>query len=412
MSLKTVLTELGLTTVDLVAPTKLSRTAMSRLVKQGLWPAKRTVRIRLQVIAFLKDAGATDLHWALLRESGLFPDEELPAVATGPVHTATAAPAAVTAVQPAQDALQMQPDEDAMLLENTALTPEAKRHFKLPRSPFVDDVATRADVFASPGTRYVRTALLDCAMNHGFIAIIGESGSGKTTLREDLEERIRDEDLPVIVIKPYVLAMEPNDVKGKMMKSGQIAEAIARTLAPSLQLHSNPETCLRQVHDLLRDSCRAGRRHLLVIEEAHRMPLSTLKHLKGWMELKDGLRRLMGVCLIGQPELAGQLGEHSSEIREIVQRCEKVSLGPLGDQLEAYVRHKLDRVGVAADDVLEVDAYDAIRARLTYIPRDGKPRDAHSICYPLAVNNLLARAMVAAVRNGWAKVDKQVVMGC
>lgn len=299
-----------------------------------------------------------------------------------------------------------------MLLENVALTPEAKRHFRLDRSPFVDDVACREDVFNSPDNRYVRNALLHTALHQGFIAVIGESGSGKTTLREDLEERIRDEAMPVKVVKPYVLAMEPSEVKGTMMKSGQIAEAIARALAPGLRLQSNPETCLHQVHELMRDSCRAGRSHLLVIEEAHRMPAATLKHLKGWMELKDGLRRLLGVCLIGQPELAGLLSEHNVEVREIVQRCEKVVLGPLGDQLEAYVRHKLARVGVHADQVLAADAYDAMRTRLTYIPRDGKARDAQSICYPLAVNNLLARAMVAATRNGWPLVDSQAVLGC
>ncbi|HQC95171.1 MAG TPA: AAA family ATPase [Aquabacterium sp.] len=299
-----------------------------------------------------------------------------------------------------------------MLLENVALTPEAMRHFRLSRSPFVDDVVCREDVFNSPDSRYVRNALMQAAVHQGFVAVIGESGSGKTTLREDLEERIRDEELPVKVVKPYVLAMEPTETRGTMMKSGNIAEAIARTLAPGLRLPSNPETCLHQVHELMRDSCRAGRSHLLLIEEAHRMPAATLKHLKGWMELKDGLRRLLGVCLIGQPELADLLSEHNVEVREIVQRCEKVTLGPLGDQLEAYVRHKLHRVGASPEQVLAPDAYDAVRARLTYVPRDGKARDAQSICYPLAVNNLLARAMVAAARNGWPLVDRAAVLGC
>lgn len=299
-----------------------------------------------------------------------------------------------------------------MLLENVALTPEAMRHFRLSRSPFADDVVCREDVFNSPDSRHVRNALMQAALHQGFVAVIGESGSGKTTLREDLEERIRDEELPVKVVKPYVLAMEPTETRGTMMKSGNIAEAIARTLAPGLRLASNPETCLHQVHELMRDSCRAGRSHLLLIEEAHRMPAATLKHLKGWMELKDGLRRLLGVCLIGQPELAELLSEHNVEVREIVQRCEKVVLGPLGDQLEAYVRHKLQRVGASPEQVLAADAYDAMRARLTYVPRDGKARDAQSICYPLTVNNLLARAMVAAARNGWPLVDKDAVIGC
>ena len=298
-----------------------------------------------------------------------------------------------------------------MLLECTPLTDQARKAWGLARSPFADDVSSRDDVFASPAMRRVRAALVDCAMHHGFIALIGESGSGKTTLREDLEQRILDEQRPVVVIKPYTLAMEPNDVKGKQMKSGQIAEAIAHALAPSVQLRSSPEARFRQVHELLRDSARAGHRHVLVIEEAHRMPLATLKHLKGWMELKDGLRRLLGVCLVGQPELDSRLSETQPEIREIVQRCEKVHMEPLDEHLQAYLQLKFARVGANAADVLADDAYDALRARLVQIPRGGTARDAYSICYPLVVNNHVARAMNAAALAGWPKVDAQVVAG-
>lgn len=298
-----------------------------------------------------------------------------------------------------------------MLLECTPLTDKAKQHWGLARSPFADDIACRDDVFASAATRRIRAALLDCAMHLGFIALIGESGSGKTTLREDLEQRILDEERPVVVIKPYTLAMEPNDVKGKQMKSGQIAEAIAHALAPSVQLKSSPEARFRQVHELLRDSARAGQRHLLIIEEAHRMPLATLKHLKGWMELKDGLRRLIGVCLIGQPELGTRLSETQPEIREVVQRCEKLYMQPLDEDLQAYLKLKFERVGASVADVFADDAFDALRAKLVNVPRGGTARDAYSVCYPLAVNNHVCRAMNAAARAGWPKVDAQVVAG-
>ena len=142
------------------------------------------------------------------------------------------------------------------------------------------------------------------------------------------------------------------------------------------------------------------------------MPLATLKHLKGFMELKDGLRRLMGVCLIGQPELDGLLSEQRPEIREIVQRCEKVRLEPLDADLESYLRHKFERVGANVADVLAPDAYDALRARMIYVPRNGKQSEARSICYPLVVNNRLAKAMNAAARAGWPKVDANVVNNC
>ena len=111
-----------------------------------------------------------------------------------------------------------------MLLQNCTLSPEARAHFGLPRNPFVDDVQSSADVFQTPSVRYVRLALLDCALHHGFLAVVGESGAGKSTLAEDLEERIRTEGREVVVIRPYVLAMEETEAKGKPLKSGQIAE--------------------------------------------------------------------------------------------------------------------------------------------------------------------------------------------
>ena len=302
--------------------------------------------------------------------------------------------------------------EDPMLLQNQALNPEARQHFKLPRNPFVDDVQSPDDVFQSPSVRYVRAALLDCAQHHGFVAVVGESGAGKSTLAEDLEERIKADKRDVLVVRPYVLAMEANDQKGKTLKSGQIAEAIAFALDPQISLKSSPQARYQQVHDLLKASRRSGRRHLLLIEEAHCLPLATLKHLKRFLELKDGMQRLIGIALIGQPELRERLGSQNAEVREVAQRCEIVALDPLDGELEAYLQHKFARFDLKLADVFAPDAFDAMRARLIHMPRGGRPGDARSLCYPLVVNNLVCRAMNAAAAAHWPQVDAQVVQGC
>jgi ABC-type glutathione transport system ATPase component len=163
-------------------------------------------------------------------------------------HTPEAVPSTPTATEE---------KEDPMLLQNQALSPEARQHFKLPRNPFVDDVQSPDDVFQSPSVRYVRAALLDCAQHHGFVAVVGESGAGKSTLAEDLEERIKMDKRNVLVVRPYVLAMEANDTKGKTLKSGAIAEAIAYALDPHVSLRSSPQARFAQVHNLLKAS-RAG----------------------------------------------------------------------------------------------------------------------------------------------------------
>lgn len=299
-----------------------------------------------------------------------------------------------------------------MLLQNQSLTPDARKHFALPRNPFSDDVQSSDDVFQTASVRYVRATLMDCANHHGFVAIVGESGSGKTTLAEDLEERIRAEGKDILVIRPYVLAMEANDIKGKTLKSSHIAEAIASALDPELKVKSSPQARFAQVHALLKASRKAGRHHLLVIEEAHCLPIATLKHLKRFLELKDGMQRLIGVALIGQPELRERLGSQNAEVREVMQRCEVVELEPLDSDLEGYLRHKFARFDLKYETVFAPDAADAIRARLIHMPRGGKPTDARSQCHPLVVNNLVCRAMNAATRAGWPQVDAQVIAAC
>ncbi|MDD5479665.1 AAA family ATPase [Rhodoferax sp.] len=299
-----------------------------------------------------------------------------------------------------------------MLLQNQALTPQARKHFGLARNPFVDDVQSTDDVYQTPSVRYVRATLMDAAQHHGFVAVTGESGAGKSTLAEDLEERIKAEGRNVMVIRPYVLAMEASDTKGKTLKSSHIAEAIAYALDPNLKVKSSPEARFRQVHELLRASRKAGRRHLLVIEEAHCLPVATLKHLKRFIELKDGMQRLIGVALIGQPELRERLGSQNAEVREVAQRCEVVELEPLDAELEGYLQHKFARFDLKLADVFKPDAFDAMRARLIHIPRGARPGQSRSLCFPLVVNNLVCRAMNAAAQAHWPQVDAQVIKGC
>lgn len=395
MSLTRILNQHRIAQSALANGARLSRSVASRVVAHGQWPI-RDAEAPVRVVDFLVSRGV-DRNTAL--QAVALQNEVAPDV----FQHAEAVPAA-NPIESEQ--------EEVMLLRFESLTPQAKQQFGLARSPFVDDVRTRADVFGSHNTRYVRAALLDAAVNHGFVAIVGESGAGKSTLVSELEERLIDEGRQVIIIRPYVLAMEADDTKGRTLKSAAIAEAIIRTLDPSVRIKSTPDARFSQLEALLKTSRAAGYSHLIVIEEAHCMPKPTLKHLKRFLELRQGLSRLLGICLVGQPELLTLLSDKAAEVREVTQRCEIIELAPLDNDLEAYLKHKLERVGAKFDDVLAADACDAIRARLIRMPRGGKASDALSLCHPLVVNNLVTRAMNAAAGAGWAKVDAQVIGGC
>lgn len=395
MNLAAELLRLGLSYRDVASGARVGIATVHRIATEGKWPTRQRRAIQESLHRFLGGKGAAPE----VLNAILTPHKE-----GGPGEVQLTEAVSINQVT--------QPLEDSMLLQNQSLTPEAREHFKLPRNPFQDDVQSPADVFQTPNVRYVRATLMDCAQHHGFVAVVGESGAGKSTMAEDLEERIKAEGKDVTVIRPYVLAMEKTDQTGKTLKSSHIAEAIANALDSQFKMKSSPEARFRQIHEMLRDSHRTGRRHLLIVEEAHCLPTATLKHLKRFLELKDGMRRLLGVALIGQPELRERLNAQNPEVREVMQRCELVELAPLDNEVQAYLQHKFARFDLRYEDVFAPDVADAIRARLVHVPRGGKASDARSVCYPLVVNNLVCRAMNVAARVGWAKVDASVIAGC
>lgn len=74
---------------------------------------------------------------------------------------------------------QTQSIQTKELPDMQSLTQAAKQLFKLPKSPFTDDVQSRDDVYLSDEQRYIRQTMLSTAKHAGFIAIVGESGRAK-----------------------------------------------------------------------------------------------------------------------------------------------------------------------------------------------------------------------------------------
>lgn len=316
-------------------------------------------------------------------------------------------------LEPVFNAQTSQPtqEEEAMLLSKQSLTPKAKRQFSLFSNPFTSDIESLEELYTSPDINYVRMAMYQTAKTGGFIAVCGESGAGKSTLRRELIERIQRERHAIIVIEPYVLAAEDNDTKGKTLKSVHIAEAILYAIAPLERPKVSPEGRFRQIHKLLKDSSRAGNQHVLIIEEAHSLPLATLKHLKRFFELEDGLKKLLSIILIGQNELAIKLSEQNQEVREVVQRCEVVTLEPLSPTgLTDYLSHRLKPTNKKLSDIIDETGVMAITQRLT-ATANRKNQHTRSLLYPLAIGNLLTGALNCAADLGIPVITADVVAG-
>lgn len=373
----------------------LPESTLRQVLKGGAWPARMKPAERQEHEAALRDELSLWGASAAELKSVFSPAKEKPAARLAP--RAGRVPSTQSPEKEGQE----------MLLRKQLLTADAKKAFGVFSNPWNGEVTTDDEMFLTPDMRYVREAMWHAARNSGLMAVIGESGAGKTTIKEALLDRIEREGKPIITIAPSVLGLEDNDVKGKSLKAGSIADAIIWSIDPRAKPNGSMEAKTRDMQRRLEESQKAGFSHVVIIEEAHCLALPTLKHLKRFHELKAGRKRLLSIILIGQPELRSKLSETNPEVREFVQRCEIATLDPLDKHLADYLAFRAKRVERALDDFIEPAAIEALRGRLCV----GRPGDKgyRSLLYPLAVNNMMTAAMNAAAELGAPKINADVV---
>lgn len=426
LKLKNVLLKAGCKQADLAKALNVSQATVAQIVNHGEWP-KSLDELDLQerICDFLGAKGVAPAELASVFEEVDQADVRerisafLAEIGADPADLASVLEAKVSgqranaarSVSPSKTATESN-QEESMLLRKQALYPATRKHFGLFRDPFADDIQSHEDMYVSPDIRYVREGMFQTAKHGGLLAVVAESGAGKTTLMRDLEDRIVRENQPILLIKPYVLGMEDNDQRGKTLKATHIAEAIMAAVAPLEKPKSSPEARFAQLHKALKESHAAGYRHCLVIDEAHSLPIPTIKHLKRFFELELGFKKLLSIILIGQPELKVKLSERNQDVREVVQRCEMVELAPLdGGRLDEYLKFKFDRLGKPIGEVIDTSGIDALRAKLTLTSTRRDRPETVSLLYPLAVGNLLTACMNLAAEIGVPTVTADVVKG-
>lgn len=376
----------------------LSAASLSQIVNYSFFPKNLPeAALKEQVVSLLKSRGVTEPELADLWSES---DEDYRQLHPMGSHVGQPSPKppgfgkgrALRLVEP-----------DFKPLEIHMLSPLAKRHFKLFRDPFLDDINGPDDVFMSESQHYVVEAMIQTALVGGITAAIGESGSGKTTLRKLLQHRITRDRQNIRLIFPQTFD------KTKLNTSA-IGAAIVGDIQPDTPIKQKNEAVARQVKDVLLRSARAGFKHVLMIEEAHDLSITTLKYLKRFNEIEsdDGFGKVLSIVLIAQPELRIKLDANRyPEAREFINRCEIATLDPLHIHVGAYLKHKFSRAGIAVDALFSEDSYEAIRARWTKI--DPNTREVKTNLYPLIVNNTATRALNRAAELGLPMVTGDLI---
>ncbi|MEI0477855.1 MULTISPECIES: ExeA family protein [Brachyspira] len=290
-----------------------------------------------------------------------------------------------------------------------AINIKAFRKFGFKHDPFFGDIEKMEDVYLNGDMRFMTEFICQTAKQGGMVALIGESGSGKTTLRRYAIDTMEKENQRVKIIQCKI-------IDKTRLSVGAICDSIILDVS-SESPKKSLEAKARQVERILTNSSRMGFAHVLIIEEAHDLSIATLKYLKRFWELEDGLKKLLSILLIGQTELAGKLDESKNyEAREIIRRMELLKIEPLSDpkDIKTYLQLKFAKAGVNIDDIITDKGIEAISSKLSskLLRRLSACGEGTTIskAYPLSINNLMRRAINKAYDLKINKIDEHLIM--
>ncbi len=233
----------------------------------------------------------------------------------------------------------------------------------------------------------------------GFIQLTGEVGTGKTTIVRSLLAQAPENAELALILNPRMTAPE-----FLLTLCEELGIGVPDPAAGSLKdLVDILNTYLLRAH-------AAGRRVVLVVDEAQNLEPEVLEQVRLLTNLETNTQKLLQIILIGQPELRELL--ERSELRQLAQRVTgRYHLDPLSaPETVAYVRHRL-RVAGATTEMFSRGALRNIHRLSGGVPRvinilcdrallGGYSLDRHHIT-PALVRQAATEVFGRRSRRGW-----------
>ncbi|HEX6268517.1 MAG TPA: AAA family ATPase [Burkholderiales bacterium] len=210
-------------------------------------------------------------------------------------------------------------------------------HFGLDEPPF--RITPHTDFFFDGADRGATLEALIYAIVHdeGIVKVSGEVGSGKTMLCRVLMER-----LPGYVDTIYVATPS--------LARDEILQAIADDLKLELA-GERTALALRALQEHLIQLYGAGRRVVILIDEAHVIPDESLEQVRLLSNLESNRHKLLQIVLFGQPELDATLAKTS--LRQLRDRItHSFRMRPLAAaEVGKYLSFRMRAAGYRGPDV-------------------------------------------------------------
>jgi general secretion pathway protein A len=190
----------------------------------------------------------------------------------------------------------------------------------------------------------------------GFLVVTGEIGAGKTTLVRTLIEGL---DSNRVMAATLV---------STQLESGDLPQAILLAFGVDHKSKTRAQLSAR-LESYLIQLANQGRRALLIVDEAQNLGLELIEELRLLSNLQLGAAPLLQVFLVGQPDLRTRIQAKAME--QLRQRVTaSCHLGPLDpNETQAYVQHRLRRVGWTEKPAIDAAAYPAVHQWTAGIPR-------------------------------------------
>ncbi|MDZ7782445.1 MAG: AAA family ATPase [Halioglobus sp.] len=190
----------------------------------------------------------------------------------------------------------------------------------------------------------------------GFVMITGRPGTGKTTLIGELVENLARD------------SVSTANLVCTQLQADDLLKTVAYNFGVSAERADKAEL-LERLNRLLHRWHRDGRRALLIVDEAQDLSTSAMEELRLLTNIQLDGQPLLQIFLLGQPELRELILSPGMEQvhQRIVAACHLEGLKE--DEVEAYVLHRLKKVGWKGDPAISKAVFPLLHKFSEGIPR-------------------------------------------